>query len=890
MFPPSLTQCVGLWSVDDVQTWLEFINLKQEYGPALKAAKVDGAKLVRLTADVDGNVFGLSTVNSGMRGLLEQALRPLLEAHHESRAFPRSLASKGICDWGIEEVQEWLQHLGLGDKYGPPLRAAEVKGLELLYIMSGIPESPFRERGVGLETLAKVEQALRKKVESIERSQAGDHQHHGGDVSVSRLILGQLENGAVSGEVTFDQLRLSDTFDFRNGRLRCGRSRTGNDVVVFDTTMSRHHFEVHVEGPDSESATIRDINSSTGTFVMVPYARVEAEDIDDFQCELPARLRLGWRTDVHISTRESEEGDVEIYVEVEVGFGEDTGRVFGPYHCDQDEDSVSLIVGRDPERCSVVLMDPQVSSVHCEIVWYPSDEGLIRIRDFSSTNRTWHRVRPWPSDGQFIPYTVYVGDVIKAGEVAFVLFDRLAWSDVPAGIDDRSDGDASGASSVVLVPTHQDLPRSLPRRTRHSPRRGSRRAPIPTRSGRDGGPRTGEYQPTGRSAETEAEEEGRIYEEDDGYGGAPRALTPGEIFHARLRMLSSQREAHQQQSIPVPSAPSRGSHFGVTVCARVRPLFGCGAEGTSQCVITSADKKRIVLEDPRHRELPKEFQFDHVFDSSVTTSTIFKTHVARGIDAAVLSHVPCTVFAHGASGSGKTFTMQGIEGQPSEPVVDGNESGLIPMCVERIFKRLTSDMMVTMSVFEIYQEKVRDLLAQSTDQHHGPVGRRGVGSTSQPALLDRDGGFRDLKMLEDSLGQVQKRQRNQPTGPPAAPSGRGRRSGLSFHEQKRVVPMGRIMLVDLAGLEDNRVTGNIGGALRESTAINASHFALARMLWALKKNRNVPYRNSKLTRLFQNSMEPSIPLPAPPMVLMLVTVSPATKRFQATYNTFSAIQ
>ncbi|KAF4737318.1 Kinesin-like protein kif22, partial [Perkinsus olseni] len=288
----------------------------------------------------------------------------------------------------------------------------------------------------------------------------------------------------------------------------------------------------------------------------------------------------------------------------------------------------------------------------------------------------------------------------------------------------------------------------------------------------------------------------------------------------------------------------------------------------------------------------------------------------------------------------------GIEGQPGGPVVSGNESGLIPMCVERIFKRVTSDMMVTMSVFEIYQEKVRDLLAQSTDQQHagagpggGGGGRRGIGGGSQPAMLDRDGGFRDLKMLEDSLGQVtimglverevtssgellqayegaislravgstainqqssrshctlqiqvQKRQRNVPAGPPIASSGRGRRSGLSFHEQKKVVPMGRIMLVDLAGLEDNRVTGNVGGALRESTAINTSHFALARMLWALKKNRNVPYRNSKLTRLFQNSMEPSIPLPAPPMVLMLVTVSPATKRFQATYNTFSAIQ
>ncbi|EER02031.1 kinesin heavy chain, putative [Perkinsus marinus ATCC 50983] len=166
--------------------------------------------------------------------------------------------------------------------------------------------------------------------------------------------------------------------------------------------------------------------------------------------------------------------------------------------------------------------------------------------------------------------------------------------------------------------------------------------------------------------------------------------------------------------------------------------------------------------------------------------------------------------------------------------------------------------------------------------YEGAISLRAVGSTAINQQSSRSHCTLQI--------QVQKRQRNAPAGAPVASSGRGRRSGLSFHEQKKVVPMGRIMLVDLAGLEDNRVTGNVGGALRESTAINTSHFALARMLWALKKNRNVPYRNSKLTRLFQNSMEPSIPLPAPPMVLMLVTVSPATKRFQATYNTFSAIQ
>lgn len=107
--------------------------------------QVDGAKLIRLTADVDGNVFG-SSVSSGVRNLLEEALKPLLEvgssirfktliciqAHRNgltttgSSSFPRSLAAKGICDWSVEEVQDWLGYLGLKEKYGSQLRAAKV--------------------------------------------------------------------------------------------------------------------------------------------------------------------------------------------------------------------------------------------------------------------------------------------------------------------------------------------------------------------------------------------------------------------------------------------------------------------------------------------------------------------------------------------------------------------------------------------------------------------------------------------------------------------------------------------------------------------------------------------------------------------------------------------
>ncbi|KAF4710191.1 Baculoviral IAP repeat containing [Perkinsus olseni] len=160
-------------------------------------------------------------------------------------------------------------------------------------------------------------------------------------------------------------------------------------------------------------------------------------------------------TDVYVCTRgcDDDEDKLGICVEVEIGFGEDAGSG--------------------------------------EIVWDPANEGMVRIRDFSSTNRTWHRVGHLSSEQELPPYPIYAGDVIKAGEVAFVLFDRLAWSGVPADLDDQSEaaGDASGASSLV----------------------------------NEGG---------------------------EGEDGAPQ-ISPSDIFHARLEMLASQREAHA-----VPSAPA----------------------------------------------------------------------------------------------------------------------------------------------------------------------------------------------------------------------------------------------------------------------------------------------------------------------------------------------
>lgn len=78
-------------------------------------------------------------------------------------------------------------------------------------------------------------------------------------------------------------------------------------------------------------------------------------------------------------------------------------------------------------------------------------------------------------------------------------------------------------------------------------------------------------------------------------------------------------------------------------------------------------------------------------------------------------------------------------------------------------------------------------------------------------------------------------------------------------QRERLAPFrqreGKLYLIDLAGSEDNRRTGNKGLRLKESGAINASLFVLGKVVDALNQGLpRVPYRDSKLTRLLQDSL------------------------------------
>merc|ERR1719181_1695476 len=116
-----------------------------------------------------------------------------------------------------------------------------------------------------------------------------------------------------------------------------------------------------------------------------------------------------------------------------------------------------------------------------------------------------------------------------------------------------------------------------------------------------------------------------------------------------------------------------------------------------------------------------------------------------------------------------------------------------------------------------------------------------------------------------------------------APAGR---TPMSYHVKPKPKIEGKLILIDLAGFEDNRQTENVGERMHESRTINTSHFTLGKCFLSLKRGEfRVPYRDNKLTRLLGEAFQGKSAL-----AIMLVTVCPNLSRFQAVYNTFTCIQ
>ena len=288
----------------------------------------------------------------------------------------------------------------------------------------------------------------------------------------------------------------------------------------------------------------------------------------------------------------------------------------------------------------------------------------------------------------------------------------------------------------------------------------------------------------------------------------------------------------------------------VNVICRFRPMNELEKTNGNEevCVFTSPTTLQFhsTRENNNYR-----FKFDRIFPPSSTQEDIYNFGV-KGIIDSVLDGYNGTVLAYGQTSSGKTYTMQG-------EMNNNSTQGIIPRMIEHVFDFIHSqegsEFMIKVSMIEIYLEKIRDLLDLSrvnlqvrenfskgiyvdgcSERYVGcpedvyAALKIGSNNRAQAATLMNEHSSRSHSIFILTINQNNKKE------------------GFS--------KVGKLYLVDLAGSEKLSKTGATGLTVEEAKLINKTLTTLGRVIYNLTdgKSHHVPYRDSKLTRVLQESL------------------------------------
>ncbi|XP_042361715.1 kinesin heavy chain isoform X2 [Plectropomus leopardus] len=248
----------------------------------------------------------------------------------------------------------------------------------------------------------------------------------------------------------------------------------------------------------------------------------------------------------------------------------------------------------------------------------------------------------------------------------------------------------------------------------------------------------------------------------------------------------------------------------------------------------------------------KPYVFDQVFPTNATQIQVYNT-CAKQIVKDVLGGYNGTIFAYGQTSSGKTHTMEGN-------LHDPQGMGIIPRIAEDIFEHIFAmdenlEFHIKVSYFEIYMDKIRDLLdvtktnlSVHEDKYRVPYvkGCTERFVTSPEEVMDViDEGKANRHVAVTNMNEH---------------SSRSHSIFLINIKQENVETeqklCGKLYLVDLAGSEKVSKTGAEGAVLDEAKNINKSLSALGNVISALAEGTksHVPYRDSKMTRILQDSL------------------------------------
>ncbi|KAK5126795.1 hypothetical protein LTR85_009729 [Meristemomyces frigidus] len=375
--------------------------------------------------------------------------------------------------------------------------------------------------------------------------------------------------------------------------------------------------------------------------------------------------------------------------------------------------------------------------------------------------------------------------------------------------------------------------------------------------------------------------------------GANRAQTATPTLTGRVSpadsVASSKTRTPKRKAAP--EHEDGGEETNINVVVRCRGRNDREVRENSGVVVSTDGirGKKVELSMGPSALSNKTYQFDKVFSPAADQGMLFDEVVAPILDE-VLAGFNCTIFAYGQTGTGKTYTMSG-DITDTLPIPDA--AGIIPRVLHTLFGKLgeeeadKSENSVKCSFIELYNEELRDLL--STDDTHklkifDEVNKTGrnttmvqgmeeshIKSASKGIALLREGSHK-RQVAATKCNDLSSRSHTVFTV--TVYMKRTSETGEDF------VSAGKLNLVDLAGSENIQRSGAENKRAAEAGLINKSLLTLGRVINALvDKGSHIPYRESKLTRLLQDS------LGGRTKTCIIATLSPAKSNLEETIST-----
>ncbi|GER31692.1 kinesin [Striga asiatica] len=310
--------------------------------------------------------------------------------------------------------------------------------------------------------------------------------------------------------------------------------------------------------------------------------------------------------------------------------------------------------------------------------------------------------------------------------------------------------------------------------------------------------------------------------------------------------------------------PNFWKEHNVQVIIRLRPLSSSemSVQGNNRCIRQDSSQTITWTGHPESR-----FTFDLVADESVSQEMLFKVAGVSLVENCMEGYNSC-MFAYGQTGSGKTHTMLGdIEGGTRRHSVN---CGMTPRVFEYLFSRIQKDkdarreeklkFTCKCSFLEIYNEQILDLLdPSSSNLQIREDNKKGIYveniteievNSARDVIQQLIQGAANRKVAATNMNHASSRSHSVFT---CIIESKWESQGVTHHR------FARLNLVDLAGSERQKSSGAEGERLKEATNINKSLSTLGLVIMNLVsisngKSIHVPYRDSKLTFLLQDSL------------------------------------